>query len=95
MNITGREILKKFVAKHSICKTWVNNWVADVENSSWNSTHDIKARYPLASFVKKLVIFNVKGNNYRLEVIVAFNLKMVRIVWVGTHAESDERNKSR
>ncbi len=71
-------------------------WVSDVENAQWGSTVDIKTRYSTASFLSEnVVVFNVKGNDYRLEVKVSYEVGTVLIKWVGTHAEYDERNKAR
>jgi len=44
---------------------------------------------------RQYVIFNVKGNQYRLEVIVAYEVGLVTVVWAGTHDEYDERNRRR
>jgi mRNA interferase HigB len=42
-----------------------------------------------------IVVFNVKGNDYRLEVLVAYKTSVVLVQWIGTHAEYDARNKAR
>ncbi|AHI04740.1 hypothetical protein BDW_01150 [Bdellovibrio bacteriovorus W] len=95
MILTGREVLTDFTNKHAITREWIENWIADVEGSTWKTPQDIKAKYSSASFVKKVVIFNVKGNSFRLEVMVSYNIGVVKTVWAGTHAEYDERNKTR
>lgn len=95
MRITGREKLSEFMKAHTDAKQWMNNWVCDVEGAAWKGTQDIKDRYASVSFVKKMVIFNVKGRKYRLEVQVAYGVGLVNIVWVGTHAEYDKRNRTR
>ena len=82
-----------FTSKHVDARSWIDNWIADVEGSSWKTPQDIKASYPAASFVHKVVIFNVRGNNYRMEVKVAYNMGVVQVIWAGTHREYDERNK--
>lgn len=93
MILTGREVLDAFTSKHADTKNWIDNWIADAEGSTWKTPHDIKAKYPSASFVKKVVIFNVKGNSYRMEVKVAYNVGIIQVIWAGTHSEYDERNK--
>lgn len=90
MKLIGRQILDVFVMKHTDAKNWIENWVADVLVAEWSSSHDIKVNYVQASFLaNNIVIFNVKGNHYRLVVQVAYNTSVVFIKWIGTHAEYD------
>lgn len=98
MRVVGRELLDAFCKKHADARSWIEAWLAEVEKSSWRASKDIKARYSSASFLSEpnnTVIFNVKGNHYRLEVIVSYRVSVVRILWVGTHAEYDKRNERR
>jgi mRNA interferase HigB len=70
--------------------------LAEIESAAWASPHDVRKRYATASFLKGgLVIFNVKGNAYRLEVSVAYRAGVVAVNWIATHTEYDERNKRR
>lgn len=96
MKIIGRILLDKFMRKHSTTKGWISNWVADTEEVTWRTPNDIKRRYASASFISdRVVIFNIKGNSYRMEVQVAFQTQIVEVLWLGTHSEYDERNKRR
>jgi mRNA interferase HigB len=53
----------------------------------------LKKRYPSASFIGSgRVIFNIKGNKYRLVADIAYNLGYVYVFWIGTHAEYDKIN---
>jgi len=92
MKIIGLGVLHAFVAKHADTRSWIENWICDVQGSQWTSTQDIKRRYPSASFLpQRVVIFNVRGNDYRLEVQVAFSSAVVAVKWIGTHAQYDRR----
>lgn len=92
MRIIGWSLADAFCAKHTDAKAWMANWNLDVKNSTWGSAHDVKKKYPAASILaKNVVIFNVKGNKYRLETQIAYQLGVVSIVWMGTHAEYDKR----
>jgi mRNA interferase HigB len=96
MKITGRGVLAAFTQEHADARRWIENWLADVEQTTWRNPQDIKNRYASASFLAgNRVIFNVKGNDYRLEVIVAFKTGVVVVDWAGTHAEYDRRNQQR
>jgi mRNA interferase HigB len=88
MKVIGRDKLVIFCEHHANCRDWIRNWIADAEGSLWKSPHEIKQRYSSASFLSdNTVIFNVKGNNYRLEVQIAYRTSVVFIKWIGTHAE--------
>lgn len=96
MQLVGKEYLDDFKKKHADTRSWINTWVTDVESSDWKTPQDIKDKYASVSFPKgavKVVIFNVKGNSYRLETKVAYNSGIVSVIWIGTHAEYDKRNK--
>lgn len=96
MRIVGRNTLDAFCAKHADARKWIEAWLHETEGASWPTPQHIKDRYPSASFLPtNAVIFNVKGNQYRLEVIVAYEAGVVIVVWAGTHAEYDERNRKR
>ncbi len=96
MKVLGRERLERFCRKHTDARGWVEHWLADAESASWRTPQDIRRRYASASFLPEgVLIFNVKGNAYRLEVTVAYRTGVVVIEWIGTHRDYDERNKRR
>jgi mRNA interferase HigB len=96
MRIVGREGLDRFCSKHADARKWIASWLQEVEASTWATPQAIKDRYVNASFLEgNTVIFNVKGNQYRMEVLVAYRTGIVSVKWVGTHAEYDERNTKR
>lgn len=66
-------------------------WLADAEKTSWRSPQDIKADYASASILSSdRVVFNVKGNTYRLVVVVSYAHQVVLVKFFGTHAEYDK-----
>ena len=92
MRIAGREKLDDFVCAHADARAWIENWIADTEKALWRTSRDIKNSYASASFLAgNVVIFNVKGNHYRLEVLIAYNTGVVVIRWAGTHAQYTKR----
>ena len=92
MKLVGKHILSNFIKKHKDASAWINNWKSDVENAKWEGPQDIKLRYRSASFLAdRVVIFNVKGNTYRLEIQVSYKSEIVFVKWAGTHAEYDKR----
>ncbi len=94
MQIAGRDKLDDFISEHTDAKSWIDNWVADTKLAEWKTPQDIKNSYASASFLAdNVVIFNVKGNRYRLEVLVAYKTGTVVIVKISTHAEYTKDKK--
>ena len=88
MRLIGLNTLHDFCEKHADCRPWIESWIADVKPAKWKSLNDLKERYPSASILTEhVVIFNVKGNSYRMSVQVAIKVQIVAIKWIGTHAE--------
>ena len=96
MRLVGREKLVRFCAAHGEARNWIANWLSEAEAVAWASPQAIKIRYPSASFLAgNTVIFNVKGNAFRLEVVVAYRTGVVQVVRAGTHAQYDRRHSKR
>ena len=71
-------------------KAALDAWFDEVHMARWTSTADIKRLYGTASVVTAdRVVFNIKGNNYRLVVSVDFEKAIVWIKWIGTHKDYD------
>lgn len=88
MKVVGLDILDEFVNQHGDIRGHVAAWVDDVEAATWQAPADIRARYSTASFISdNRVIFNLKGNRYRLEVKVSYKNQLVLVKRIGTHAE--------
>lgn len=88
MRLVGLLLLEEFAGRHGDVRPQIDAWVREVEEASWRSPQDIKARYASASFLSdNRVIFNLKGNSYRLEVKVSYESQVVLIKRIGTHAE--------
>lgn len=92
MRLIGLGVLSVFCDEHADCRKWISNWIRDVKQSTWKTTHDVRSNYPTVSFLAdNIVIFNVRGNGYRLETQVTFGVGVVVVKWIGTHAEYDKR----
>jgi len=90
MRIISRRVLRAFWEKHPDAAVPLQTWFHDVLHATWNSPADIKAVYRNASFVAhNRVVFNIKGNRYRLVVVVIYQHGVVYIRFVGTHQEYD------
>ena len=92
MRVIGTDKIDEFCRKHTEACGRVKAWLSEAKNAQWRTPQEIKNRYRSASFLHgNIVIFNIKGNHYRLVVKVAFNTQTVMIKWLGTHAEYDKQ----
>lgn len=90
MRIISRKALRAFWEDHPDARQALQAWYADVKRASWKSPVDIKEAYRNASFVaNNRVVFNLRGNKYRLIVAVQYKFQIVFIRFVGTHHEYD------
>jgi mRNA interferase HigB len=88
MRVLGRQRLEEFRAAHADARPSIDAWLAEAEAAEWQTPNDIKARYRSASFLSdNRVVFNLKGNKYRLETQINFQFQIVLVTRVGTHAE--------
>lgn len=93
MKVVGREITEDFVTDHADLREQINAWLCEAEEAKWKTPQDIKDRYAHASFLpNNLVVFNLKGNRYRLVVKINYNFQIVKIEKIGTHAEYSKWN---
>lgn len=66
-------------------------WFEEASNAQWQQPSDIKEQYRSASILKnRRVVFNIKGNDYRLVVAIAYRLQLVYVKFIGTHKAYDE-----
>lgn len=85
--------LKDFWLKHRDAEQQLKAWFAEAKKSDWRKPADISRLYKTASFLKnKRVVFNIKGNDYRLIVAINYNHKIVYIRFIGTHNEYNKIN---
>ena len=67
------------------------SWYEEVEAASWDHPNKLKEQYHNASILSnKRVVFNIHGNSYRLIVDIEYRLKIVFVVWFGTHKQYDK-----
>lgn len=93
MTLVGRDIIKAFSDRHADAQGALQSWVREVEGAAWKTPLDVKNRYRSADILSNnRIILNIKGNAYRLVVVVAYQAGVVRVVWIGTHAEYDKKN---
>jgi len=77
-----------FGLQHADVAGQLSAWCSEVEDSHWKGPFDIKSRFPSASFLAdNRVVFNVKGNKYRIDSKISYENQLVLVKRIGTHAE--------
>jgi mRNA interferase HigB len=96
MRIIARRALRDFVESRAghkdqpALKASLDAWFDEVRKSEWRSAADVKRLYATASIVSSdRIVFNIKGNSYRLVVAVDFEKSILRVKWIGAHEASD------
>ena len=90
MRVIAVSTLRAFWERYPDAEQPLKAWHEEVRHATWSQPADIKAQYRSASVLKnRRVVFNIKGNNYRLIVAVAYRLQVVYVKFVGTHQEYD------
>ncbi len=91
MRIFAKRTIVEFCERHPAAKQQALAWHDEAAKATWLSPQDIKNRYASASFVgRNRVVFNLKGNDYRLIVAIAYRIGAVYIKFIGTHAGYDK-----
>lgn len=102
MRIIARRTLREFVDSLSgkkdqpAVKGALDAWFDEASRAAWKNTADVKRRYATASIVSaERIVFNIKGNDYRLVVSVDFEKAIVWVKWIGTHKDYDKIDVSK
>jgi mRNA interferase HigB len=88
MRIIARSTLREFWEAHAAAEPALRAWIDDAAQADWQSPTDIKSIYANASIIaNNRVVFNIKGNSYRLIVHIRYEIGIIFIRFIGTHAE--------
>ncbi|HEY9184642.1 MAG TPA: type II toxin-antitoxin system HigB family toxin [Salegentibacter sp.] len=91
MRIIAKRTLRDFWTKHADSEQQLKAWYRETEKTEWENINDLKKDYPSASILQhNRIVFNIKGNNYRLIVKFSFEYQICWIRFIGTHAEYDK-----
>ena len=90
MLIIAKKTLRGFWERHANAKEPLLAWYREVLKEDWDTPAKVKEKYRSASIVGgNRVVFNIKGNDYRLVVRISYPARIVYVRFVGTHAEYD------
>jgi mRNA interferase HigB len=97
MIVIGREMVERYLADGAghegikVARSQYLAWLSIVEHALWRNPGDVKASYPKASILKAgRVVFNIKGNDYRLVTRIQYQAGIVAVRFFGTHGEYDK-----
>jgi mRNA interferase HigB len=96
MILIGADVVERYLADHAghrgikVARLQYEAWLDIAIRASWRNPEDVKASYPKASILKAgRVVFNIKGNDYRLVAAVQYRAGVLAIRFFGSHAEYD------
>ncbi len=91
MRVIAKKAIVSFYTARPDSKTALEEWHEKTENAEWDSFAQLKQTFNSADHVgKNRIVFNIKGNKYRLIALVLFKTKMVYIRFIGSHDEYDK-----
>jgi mRNA interferase HigB len=97
MRVIARKALRQFVEAlkgskdQKAVKSALDSWFHEAQQADWRSPADVVKAYANASIVgSDRLVFNIKGNDYRLVVAINYRLQIIFIKWIGSHSEYEE-----
>jgi mRNA interferase HigB len=93
MKVVNRLVIEDFIKSHQEVSGQLAAWLENIERSDCKTPLEIKSQIPNAGPIPdNRVIFDIKGNKYRLIVKINYNIGLVYVRWIGTHAEYSKIN---
>lgn len=91
MKVLNKPLLSDFIKKHNTAKNPLNRWLKLIENNDFSNHNELKEMFASADYVGNgRYVFNIKGNNFRLVVLIVFVNNVAQIRFCGTHTEYDK-----
>ena len=90
MRVIAKKALVLFYTEHKDAKIALEEWYQKTEEAQWDNFTQVRQTFKSADLVgNNRIVFNIKGNQYRLVALVLFRIKMAYIRFVGTHSDYD------
>ena len=90
MNIVAVKFLRNYWMRCPDAEQSLRAWIHEVHSANWTQPAEIKEQFRSASILKnRRVVFNIKGNSYRLVVAIAYRKQVAYVKFIGTHKEYD------
>ncbi|MCM1451055.1 MAG: type II toxin-antitoxin system HigB family toxin [Clostridium sp.] len=95
MRVITEEPLKEYIARFPDTQTALQAWLKTVKKARWTNFADVKRDFNSVDNVgNQHYVFNIRGNNHRLVVVIKFTIQWIYIRFIGTHAEYDKIDAS-
>jgi len=89
--ILAKSTLREFWVKHPDSEQYLKTWYNIAMNANWTTPSDVKQSYANASILRdSRIVFNIKGNSYRLVIKFNFDHQLAFVRFIGTHSEYDK-----
>jgi mRNA interferase HigB len=93
LRVIAKKVLRDFWIKHNSCESQLKAWYHEANKAKWRTPKEIKLEFPSASFLQdNRVVFNIKGNDFRLIVKINYDYGIIWIRFIGTHRQYDTIN---
>ena len=90
VNVVSRKTLVEFYQNHLDAREPLETWYKVCRKAEWQNFNEVRLAYPSADWVgDDRVVFNIKGNKFRLIGRFSFRYKSIQVKWIGTHSEYD------
>lgn len=91
MRIVSKKKIVDYYTSHANSKTALEDWYKKLSKVNLDNLNELKRDFSSADYVgNNRVVFNIKGNDYRLVAIIIYISKKVYVRWIGTRAEYDK-----
>jgi len=91
MRVIAKSTLVEYYTKHPSAQKPLEDWYETTKRAEWKNLNDIRVAFNTVDYVgNDLYVFNIKGSDYRLVVVIRFTKGRVYIRFIGTHAEYDK-----
>lgn len=91
MNVITRRTILYYINKYPLASNSLKIWYDELSKANFENFNNLKSTYGNASIVaNNRVVFNIKGNSFRLVVSINFKKHALYVIWFGTHAEYDK-----
>jgi len=91
LRVIAKKILREFWERYPDSEEQLKSWFQEAEKGVWPNPNFVKNEFPKSRLIpKNRVIFNIRGNHYRLVVRINYKYQMVYIRFIGTHPEYDK-----
>ena len=88
LRVIAKKTLKDFWMKYPDCEQQLKSWHQETEKESWSNLNILKLKFPTSSIISdNRIVFNIKGNKYRLVVKINYDFGIIWIRFIGTHEQ--------